>query len=270
MSQVDLIIHAGTKLALEQWLQARGLGVSFQDTDPTSPTFGDWFYTHTDRANSSFLWWKEPSGKMTATRTVDNTDPENPIITETFFNGFYGHLQYHDQAHFEATLAPWFRTSTATSILDGFNGIGGEGITLVNPDDVTAHHESIVSPMNRHQGNGIFSDPQFWYLTPVMIGDEREFDGQTYQSLIDFNVWTQRQYPEGWELVDEPEPTVDPWVQGGGTGTAGSYNLNDEVTHDNPNDGGNIWLYRSNIPANTTEPGRDGTFDRWWAPINPV
>lgn len=40
-----------------------------------------------------------------------------------------------------------------------------------------------------------------------------------------------------------------------------------QVSHDNPNDGGNIWLYRSKIPDNVTEPGRDGTFDRWWAPI---
>ena len=55
------------------------------------------------------------------------------------------------------------------------------------------------------------------------------------------------------------------WVQP--TGTHDAYATGDLVTHDNPNDDGAIWVYRSNIDANTTEPGRDGTFDRWWEPI---
>lgn len=51
------------------------------------------------------------------------------------------------------------------------------------------------------------------------------------------------------------------------TGAQDAYAINDRVTHNNPNDGGNIWVYRSKIDANTTEPGRDGTFDRWWEPV---
>ena len=31
-----------------------------------------------------------------------------------------------------------------------------------------------------------------------------------------------------------------------------------------------IWIYESAIDANTTEPGRDGTFDRYWTPVEPV
>jgi hypothetical protein len=72
------------------------------------------------------------------------------------------------------------------------------------------------------------------------------------------------------EVIVPPAPPVAPWTQGGGTGVAGSYNLGDQVTHDNPNDGGNIWLYQSAIAANTTQPGRDGTFNRWWTPIERV
>ena len=63
-------------------------------------------------------------------------------------------------------------------------------------------------------------------------------------------------------------PTVQPWVQP--TGAFDAYPVGARVTHDNPNDGGAIWIYESKIPANTTEPGRDGTFDRWWQPISPV
>jgi hypothetical protein len=60
--------------------------------------------------------------------------------------------------------------------------------------------------------------------------------------------------PEPWEQLIPPE----------------TYNTGDRVTHDNPNDGGAVWIYESAIDANTTEPGRDGTSDRWWTPIEAV
>lgn len=63
-------------------------------------------------------------------------------------------------------------------------------------------------------------------------------------------------------------PTVQPWVQP--TGAHDAYAIGSRVTHDNPNAGGAIWVYESKIPANTTQPGRDGTFDRWWQPIQPA
>lgn len=227
--QLDLFIHAPTKFALEQWLDARGLGVSFQDTDPESPTFGQWFYRHTD-ALSGFDYWRGGSGKLEATRTVDDTDPENPVITDTYYNGFYALLRFVTVEHFEATIAPWCRNNTAVSILDGFNGIGGEGITIVDPEEVEAHLESIGVPSHTMQnsGNVSLSNPQLWFLTPVMTGDEREFGGQTYRSLIDFNVWTPTQYPQGWELVDSGEPDPDP-IPEWSTGVACA--VNDEVTY---------------------------------------
>jgi len=61
---------------------------------------------------------------------------------------------------------------------------------------------------------------------------------------------------------------VPEWVQP--TGAQDAYNTGDRVTHDNPNDGGAQWIYESAIDANTTEPGRDGTFDRYWTPIEAV
>ena len=58
---------------------------------------------------------------------------------------------------------------------------------------------------------------------------------------------------------------IPEWVQP--TGAQDAYAVGDQVTHDNPQDSGNIWLYESSIDANTTEPGRDGTFDRYWTPV---
>lgn len=61
---------------------------------------------------------------------------------------------------------------------------------------------------------------------------------------------------------------VSPWVQP--TGAQDAYAIGDLVTHPRPQDGGNIWVFESKIPANTTEPGQDGNFDRWWEPIEPA
>ncbi len=225
---VDLIIHAGTKLALEQWLQARGLGVSFQDTDPLSPTFGDWFYRHTDNVASRFLYWNHPSGLMPETRTVDDTDPENPIIDVTYFAGFYGILRFHDAADFETRLAPWFRDFTAFSNLGIFQGIGGEGITLVEPDQVESHLDGIgaTSCVMQNAGEAVYSNPRFWYLSPVMTGDIREWpegSGDNYESLIDNNVWTPGEAPLLWDFL---APSTDEWAAGT------TYAVDDVVTYE--------------------------------------
>ena len=38
---------------------------------------------------------------------------------------------------------------------------------------------------------------------PYMIGDKVKFGGKVYQSLIDNNVWSPTDYPQGWEEVNE-------------------------------------------------------------------
>jgi len=290
---IDLFIHCGTKFALHQWLAVRGLGENVQDTDATSPTFGDYFYTHTAK-DSTFLYWRHPSGKLEATAPVidGNGDVTTPA---TFYNGFYGILRFED---FEGlndtvrtikvedtdeqsptfgqmidqevgTLASWIRDSTATSILEGFAGYGGEGITIIAPEDVDAHLEAEGIPGHEILGGMGWSDPRVWFLGPVMTGNTRTFGGDDYTSLVDFNVWTPTQAPQTWELQAAPEPTVDPWSQGGGTGTAGSYNLGDRVTHPNPEESNALWIWESGIPANTTEPGTLIVFN-YWIPIGPA
>lgn len=97
------------------------------------------------------------------------------------------------------------------------------------------------------------------------LGEEVTHNGSTWTNTLPVNVFEPG--VTGWQ---NNSPQVQPWSQGGGSGVAGSYNINDEVTHDNPNDAGSIWLYRSKIPANTTEPGRDGTFNRWWEPVRAI
>jgi len=216
---VDLIIHAGTKFAIHQWLDARSLGDNTQDIDPESSTFGEYFYRHT-YPGSTFYYWNHPSGKVPA--TYDDTDPENVIATE--FSGFYARLSFPSVDAMPATLTDWVANNTATSILESFNGVGGEGITIVNPEDVYAHVTSIgASVWGGLLGVGNqWSDPRLWAFSNVMIDDERDFDGVTYRSLIDFNVWTPTQYPEGWEEVG---PATGEWSAGT------SYAVDDQVTY---------------------------------------
>ena len=38
---------------------------------------------------------------------------------------------------------------------------------------------------------------------PYMIGDRVMFNGKVYESLIDNNVWSPSDYPQGWEEVNE-------------------------------------------------------------------
>jgi hypothetical protein len=227
---IDLVVHAGTKFALEQWLAARGLGNQIQDTEPTSPTFGQWFYSHTYPGH--FIWWRHPEGKLAAT-------------ANTVYSGFYGILRFADTM--PASFETWVRNNTAVSVLEGFSGYGGEGITLLSPEDINAHLDNIGMPRHEFVGGCEWSDPAIWWLSPVMIGDEREYDGQIWESLIDFNVWSPTQYPEGWLLVGDAEPAILPWVQP--TGAQDAYPLNALVTFN-----GQTWK-NTGSAANVWQPG---------------
>ena len=77
-----------------------------------------------------------------------------------------------------------------------------------------------------------------------------------------------------WVEVDEAGDPIQPpvselperWVQP--TGGHDAYAIDDLVVWDRPQDGGQDWVFRSTFAGNTTEPGRDGTFDRYWEPLS--
>lgn len=83
-------------------------------------------------------------------------------------------------------------------------------------------------------------------------GDKVTYEGLTYESLIDGNVWAPDVYPAGWKEVDEEEPeepTEDEypeWVKP--TGAHDAYAKDSVVSHN-----GKRW--KSDIDANTYEPG---------------
>jgi len=105
-----------------------------------------------------------------------------------------------------------------------------------------------------------------------VIGDIVEYQDLPYKSVqahTSQSDWTPDTVPALFtplRVVSGANP--DPWVQP--TGAQDAYAIGDRVTHDNPNDSSNIWIYESAIAANTTEPGRDGAFDRYWTPVEAV
>jgi len=102
--------------------------------------------------------------------------------------------------------------------------------------------------------------------TAIDVDDHRyRLSVATNQLIRNLGVatWDDLRFPAAGLGVSEEVPA---WVQP--VGAIDAYAVGELVQHDNPNDSSNIWVYESSIPANTTEPGRDGTFDRWWEPIS--
>ena len=101
----------------------------------------------------------------------------------------------------------------------------------------------------------------------VKVGEVYSYDGGDYMVLIGHETQA------GWEPPNVPalfRPVtitsgIPAWVEPATPQDA--YNNLDRVTHLNAQDGGNVWIFESKINANTTEPGTDGTFHRWWTPI---
>jgi hypothetical protein len=230
----DLIIQSGTKLALHQWLVARGFG--------TLGDAPDYDYTHTD-PGSVFYWWNHPSGVVTA--SINNANPANPVATN--YTGFFGLLKI--KGDIPANLQTWASSFAVVVSAQGLSGVGGEGIVIFDPEDMRAAVEAGGAPL----WDGLlgvsnqWSDPALWAFSAVMTGDQRDFDGTTYESLIDFNVWSPTQYPAGWQEVEATEPEVQPWVQP--TGAQDAYPLGAIVTHN-----GQTWE-NTGSPANVWAPG---------------
>jgi hypothetical protein len=79
-----------------------------------------------------------------------------------------------------------------------------------------------------------------WHENPIMIDDERTFDGKLWVSLMDYNVWAP---PIGWrEVVAEGYPA---WVQP--VSSVDAYPLGGRVSFNGQN-------YESVIPANVWSP----------------
>lgn len=85
-----------------------------------------------------------------------------------------------------------------------------------------------------------WESPENWVANPVMKGATRTYNGKTWESLLDYNVWTP---PVGWrEVVASGWPE---WVQP--TGAHDAYKVGDKVTFQGKR-------YTSLIDANVWSP----------------
>lgn len=127
------------------------------------------------------------------------------------------------------------------------------GEAQYTPDTYTSGWKRIGEP----DEDGIFPWVQPLGATDAYnTGDKVTYNGKTYESLIDGNVWAPDAYPSGWSEITEGEETDEPeepsedeypeWVQP--TGAHDAYAKDAVVMHN-----GKKW--KSDIDANTYEPG---------------
>lgn len=141
--------------------------------------------------------------------------------------------------------------NTATQAL---LGLLGEGWVLDEAGLMAPFEEVVVSPL-----------PE--WVQPIgaqdayPLGAWVQHQGLNFESLLAANVWEPSPESNFWRVSPDPGPL--PWKQP--TGAADAYSIGDRVTHTVAGRETDLW--ESNINANTTEPGTDGTFDRWWRPI---
>jgi hypothetical protein len=99
----------------------------------------------------------------------------------------------------------------------------------------------------------------------VKVGEVYRWDGtlvEVVQAHTTQADWEPDQVPSLFKI--HRTPTAAPWVQP--LGAQDAYQTGEQVTHDAvafPE----FTLWQSKIDANTTEPGTDGTFHRWWEPL---
>lgn len=141
-----------------------------------------------------------------------------------------------------------------------------EGLQLADPGDVGVEVTVHLNPWPALTPAGAPPPLPEWrqpqgahdaYPLGMMVTHE----GLDYRSLLAANVWAPSPESNFWEVVPPLPP--QPWKQP--TSAEDAYAQGDRVTHFV--EGRETDLWESNIPANTTEPGTDGTFDRWWKPI---
>ena len=68
-------------------------------------------------------------------------------------------------------------------------GVSGWRETLSEDEDGNPTVPEYVQPTGAHDA--------------YKKGDQVTFDGAVYESIIDGNVWTPRDYPQGWKVVNE-------------------------------------------------------------------
>ena len=85
-----------------------------------------------------------------------------------------------------------------------------------------------------------------------MYGDRVIYDNKIYESTIDFNVWTPDDYPQGWTLIEDLNPSpaeeedeeIPEWVQPDATN---GYHIGDKVYYQG-------LIYQSLIDNNVWSP----------------
>ena len=104
----------------------------------------------------------------------------------------------------------WIQPSSTNPYLTGdeviYNGLVYRSLidnNVWSPDDYPAGWELISQPEPEPEPEPTIPE---WTQpdagSPYMIGDRVTFNGSVYESIIDNNVWSPADYPQGWTLIE--------------------------------------------------------------------
>lgn len=121
-----------------------------------------------------------------------------------------------------------------------------DGKTWVSTTDLNSHAPG-VSGWREQLPDGQVPE----YLQPTgthdayRIGEQVMFQGKTYESTLDYNVWNPTDNPASWKLIGEETPDIPDFVQP--TGSHDSYSIDDIIMFEGE-------IYKSLINGNTWSP----------------
>lgn len=180
------------------------------------------------------------------------------------------------EAEIDATVSAidWVQPTGAQDAIEKGAFRKHNGKTWVSLQDANVFEPGVAS-WRETWGSATDTPPDWVQPTGAQdayrTGERVSHAGSTWYSARPANVWEPGTADSGWVEEDAGGGGDIPrWSNLGGTGPSGSYMTGDRVIHDRPQDNGNDWIFESTFSGNTTEPGRDGAFDRFWTPIERV
>lgn len=150
----------------------------------------------------------------------------------------------HLLASIGGTGVKWIDPATLPADIRGYCGgkvpLTNDGVKAVHETlyqtDVVVKDAALVTKLKKEIA--WIDQTDIWTKDPIMTGERVEYDGKTWESLVDYNVWAP---PIGWrEVVAQGYPAfIQP------TGAHDSYKIGDKVSYRGANYesviNGNVW-----------------------------
>ena len=174
-------------------------------------------YTDIDQVTQSGLANKEASINPAI---IYPALPSSGWIEENISYSYNGDMlrvvQSHNRTHFEPSLTPNLFDITRPNT-EGMGWVKNEKVEIGDKRDWEGKTYRAIQGQTTREGQTPDITPALWVIwnnpeviaawvqpgstNPYMKGNKVLFNGDTYESIIDNNVWSPSAYPGGWEKI---------------------------------------------------------------------